>query len=328
MNAVSTPDTSTRTQILTEYLQYVKLQNRPFAERKSTLLTYFCYLDEAGTDFLRLSISQAQDFQRHLAMKIGESGAPYYATATVISMMGRITSFYDYLKMKKLIPYNPFTEIARLRGEKSLPRDILSAEELAGVLAVLKDFMAGKTSADQRRRYKAHVIAELMYSTGARIHEIARLTVDDVDFGRGVVLLRDQKTGVERYGILNEYASKVLKLYVEQMREYALTGRSDRRLLFGSFLDIRRLVNEMMSEACREKGFKHRFTSHGFRHCMGSHLLKNGCDIRYIQEMLGHESIGTTQIYTRVVKEDLRGVIDEYHPRSLARKSGPVEARD
>ncbi len=116
----------------------------------------------------------------------------------------------------------------------------------------------------------------------------------------------------------------MLKIYVEEMREYALTGRSDRKFLFGSFLDIRRLINEMMSQACREKGLS-RFTSHGFRHCMGSHLLKNVCDIRYIQEMLGHESIGTTQIYTRVVKEDLRGVIDEYHPRSLARKPGPDE---
>jgi len=111
---------------------------------------------------------------------------------------------------------------------------------------------------------------------------------------------------------------------VEEVRDYVLTGRSDWELLFGSSLDIRRLINEMMTEVCREKGLG-RFTSHGFRHCMGSHLLKNGCDIRYIQEMLGHESIGTTQVYTRVVKEDLRGVIDAYHPRSMARRAGPVE---
>jgi len=306
----------TRKRILTEYLEYMKFQNRPIAERKSTLLLYFRYLDEQDIDFLRPTVPQAQDFQRHLAMLPGRQGVPYYATATVIAMMGRITSFYGYLKMKKLVPYNPFTEIARFRGEKSLPREILSAEELGGVLLLLKRFMKGRGSAGQRRLYKAHVIAELMYSTGARIHEIARLTVAEVNFGRGVVLLCDAKTGVQRYGILNEYAGRVLRLYVEETREYVLTGRSDRRLLFGSFLDMRRLINEVMSEACGQKGFK-RFTSHAFRHCMASHLLKNGCDIRYIQEMLGHESIGSTQIYTRVVKEDLRGVIDEYHPRKL-----------
>jgi len=316
----------TRKRILTEYLEYMKFQNRPIAERKSTLLLYFRYLDEQDIDFLRPTVPQAQDFQRHLAMLPGRQGVPYYATATVIAMMGRITSFYGYLKMKKLVPYNPFTEIARFRGEKSLPRDILTAEELAGALTALRDFMAGTTSAKQRRLYKAHVIVELMYSTGARIHEIARLTADEVDFSRGVVLISDAKTGVKRYGILNEYASKVLRFYVEEMREYALTRRSDRRLLFGSFLDMRRLVNQMMTAACREKGLA-RFTSHAFRHCMASHLLKNGCDIRYIQEMLGHESIGSTQIYTRVVKEDLRGVIDEYHPRTLRLRSAATEDR-
>ena len=76
----------------------------------------------------------------------------------------------------------------------------------------------------------------------------------------------------------------------------------------------------MMSQASEEKGFK-RFTSHGFRHSMATHLLKNGCDIRYIQEFLGHESISTTQIYARVVKEDLRSVIDDYHPRRFVKTS-------
>lgn len=308
----------TRKAILTEYLAYVSAQNRPIEERKSTLAIYCRYLDDEAIDFLRITIPEAQSFQRTLAMKTHDDGTPYYASATVIAMIGRVTAFYAYLKMKKWIPYNPFKEITRLRGEKSLPRNILTAEEMAGVLATLRSFMAGASSADKRMRYKAHVIAELMYSTGARIHEIASLRVEDVDFSRGVVRITDRKTGTERQGIVNEYALKILRLYVDEMRGYALTKRSDRELLFGAQNNVLRWINCQMTKACHEKGLP-KFTSHGFRHAYASHLLKNGCDIRYIQELLGHESIGSTQVYTRVVKEDLRGVIDAYHPRSLSR---------
>ena len=316
--------TNKRTQPLDDYLNHLKQEKRPTTVVRSHLKTYFTSLDEMGIDYARVTIPEAQAFQGGLTMKKGADGAPHYASRTVIAIMNTVTMFYEYLKSRKLIYANPFKGIDRLREEKRLPRDILSEEDMRKALAAFRNFMKGKTLTEKRRLYRAHVVCELMYSTGARIHEVEQLRVSDIDFVRGTVKLSDTKTNVERYGILNEYASRILRMYVEKTRDYALTGRSNSEFLFGAFATLRKYINAMLKKALVQSGTNTTkdkknvaFTSHCFRHSMASHLLKNGCDIRYIQEILGHRSIQSTQVYTRVVKEDLRGVIDAFHPRSL-----------
>ncbi len=320
-----------RDNILQEYIQHLKQEKRPTHVIQSHLKTYFTYLDEMGIDFLRTTITEAQNFQGSLTMKKGKDASPHYASITVLSMLNGITSFYDYLKTRKLMHANPFKEIDRIREEKRLPRDILSEDDMKKTLTVFKNFIKGETLTEKRQLYKAHVISELMYSTGARIHEIECLTINDIDFIRGVVILRDSKTSVERYGILNEYTSLVLRIYVEKTRPLVLTERSNNDYLFGAPRTLRKYINKMMKIALAESVNDKRkskkdihFTSHCFRHSMASHLLKNKCDIRFIQEILGHRSIQSTQVYTRVVKEDLRGIIDSYHPRSFQKNKSEI----
>lgn len=312
--------------ILTEYLRELHLQNRPTQKVKSNLKIFLKYAENSGIDFLRLKIRDAQDFQMYLSTAVNEDGSTcaersrsiHYSRGSVLAIIGSTTSFYDYLRKKKVIISNPFLEITRIKRTKPLPKNILNEENMDKFLRHLKEFRKGKDLIERRNLYKAHVVSELMYSTGARINEIMKLRSSDVDFIRGVVRITDSKTGVIRDAILNEYAGKVLLLYVTKMREYVLFGKNnaDMSLLFGNRANLKTWLNGILN---RESGKLKlgKFTSHYFRHAVGYHLLRGGCDIRYIQEILGHKEMHTTQVYTKVDKEDLKNVIDEFHPRTL-----------
>ncbi len=288
--------------ILTEYLAELKSQGINTTTHKSCMKTFLNHAISAGIDIMRLSITEAQGFQLYLATKTNEDGQIALSKITVVTIIDRVRRFYDYLKRRRLIHANPFNEIQKIKIVKSLPRNILSEENMDRFLRHLKEFWKGDNLFERRRLYRAHVISELMYSTGARINEVMKLKVSDIDFTRNTVVVRDDKTGKSRECILNEYASKVLKIYIDDMRRHIFTRNIKRSgdPLFGAGPSLVISLNGVLN---KERG----------------HLLKAGCDIRYIKEILGHEDLGTTQIYTKVDKIDLRDVIDKYHPRMLKR---------
>jgi site-specific recombinase XerD len=117
---------------------------------------------------------------------------------------------------------------------------------------------------------------------------------------------------------LNEYAREILRLYVNELRGLLFNSLSNRELLFGAGEDsLGKMVNRELRKTCRALKLRI-ITSHGFRHSLGVHLLRSGCDIRHIQEILGHQRLKNTEIYTRVDKEDLKSVLDACHPRRFA----------
>ena len=279
------------------------------------------YIEDVDLDYAYVTLQDAQNYQEYLTT-LGRNGRPsgklFYCTVTVITAIGRLTSFYTYLTKRNISIYNPFHGIVKLRREKTLPKNILNEENMGTLLSRLKNFMNGKDLNEKRQLYKAHVIAELMYSTGARINEVMSLRASDIDFNCGTVKLKDSKTGKTRSGILNSFALHVLRLYLDEMREDVLflKNGADISLLFGSGSHLIIWINEIVNRESVKLTLGH-FASHNFRHAFGAHLLKNGCDIRYIQELLGHVRLGTTQVYTKVVKDDLRAVLDNFHPRKF-----------
>ncbi|OHD63880.1 MAG: hypothetical protein A2176_09915 [Spirochaetes bacterium RBG_13_51_14] len=328
-------------QLVNEYLRDLSLQGRPFMKVKSNLKILLAYLEGANIDFLRVKIRDAQDFQMYLTTAVHEEGntcaersgvlslpkgrSIRYSKGSILTIIGSVTAFYDYLRKKKLVPANPFLEIIRIKQGKNLPKNILAEEKMDEFLRHLKEFWKGKDLIRRRSVYKAHVIAELMYSTGMRINEVMKLVPSDIDFLRGTVRITDTKSGQVREGILNEYAGKVLRIYIERTREYILFGKNDAdmELLFGAKAHVKTWLNILLNQESHKLGLG-RFTSHHFRHAVGYHLLKNGCDIRYIQEILGHRELSSTQVYTKVDKEDLKNVIDAYHPRRLNHPASPT----
>jgi integrase/recombinase XerD len=305
---------------INDYFEMMKLKG-VYSTRKYSFTIFFNYLHENNINFLSLTINEAQEYQSYLMSLTAQNGQAYYTKETVATMINRVKSFYTYLTKRKAILSNPFNEIKRIKLSYNLPKKILNEDDLNKLLEHMKNFHKASDIKERRRLYKVHVISELMYATGMRMHEVINLSEKDIDLDTGMVKIKDTKTKTERSGILNEYACKVLRLYVEKMRDCTISGNASyKNMLFGSRQCIFTMVNNTLKDVCKKLELK-KITSHSFRHCLGFHLLKSGCDIRYIQAVLGHRSLKTTQIYTRVDKKDLKNVLDKYHPRTF-KKAG------
>lgn len=279
------------------------------------------FAEEAGVEPVTFKVHDALEFQKSLIDTLTGKGTPYTAN-TILGYLFCASNFFEYLKREQLIPVNPFKQIHKVRQEVKLPGDILKEGEINHLLQALARFDQEKGLKNRITRYKMHVLAELLYSTGLRISEAAAVTLDDVDLYRGTIEVKEGKGGYIRTVFLAEQTRELLRLYIQHMRDLVLTEHHEQsNTLFGTGFDnLGRHLNRYLKKVCTSLGLTV-ITSHSFRHCLGFHLLRAGCDIRYIQALLGHERLKTTEIYTKVDKKDLRGVLDKCHPRQFNRRS-------
>lgn len=269
-----------------------------------------------------IRIKEALEFQGFVIDKGGENNQKL-APGSVNGYMGYISNFYEYLKTNNLVFDNPFSMIKRLRGNITIPKNILSEKNLRKLLNYYRNWNHETHLSRRVSRYRMHVISELMFSTGLRIREVSNLVVDDIDLFNGLVNVREGKGGFNRKAILNDYAKNVLHIYINSMRELTFSkfNRANGNILFGMKYDaLVHYVNDSLLKTTQYLGID-RISSHCFRHALGYHLLKAGCDIRHIQEILGHKALTSTEVYTKVDKEDLRKVMEKYHPRQMRRSS-------
>lgn len=308
--------TTEQRRILAEFLATVSACGQDERNYYHFLPLFFSYINMYNIDFKRLRVPEAQDFQMYLIALSTPEGKRRFAKSTIARLISHASSFYEYLKERHEVMFNPFPEIIRLKQPKVLPRQIPSEEETGAFLAHLREFGKGKGLIEKRMRYRAHVVAEVLYATGARINEIMRAAPEDVDLQRNCIRITDGKSKRVRECFLNEYAAAVLRLYLEEMREVVIfTERGgDTTKLFGADKALGVSMSKVLHRESSVGAFP-AFTCHKFRHAVATHLLRAGCDIRYIKEILGHRYISSTQIYTAVDKSDLQRVIDEYHPR-------------
>ena len=308
-------------ELLTDFIEYERLRGfKSIRKIRYLLKVFFEYLECGGIDLYRLKHRDAQNYQTYLTTLTNEDGSIHYAITTITDMISVTRNLYNYLKFKHLVYSNPFTSIRLLKKENKLPRNIPKEADLNKFLKTLKEFWKYSTLNKQKRYYKIHVIAELMYSSGIRIDEVSKLKVTDIDFDRNVVIVRNGKGGKDRIGYLNEYEANILKIFINEMGE-SLTRDERIDSLFG-FKDVKALesfLNKNLTKIGELTGIG-RFTSHNFRHCLGFHLLRRGSDMRYIQLILGHDDLKSTAVYTKVDKKDLKNELDKYHPRRFGNK--------
>lgn len=178
-------------------------------------------------------------------------------------------------------------EIRRPKKDKKLPV-VLSQEEVSGLLSSVSNL-------------KHKVILMLVYSAGLRVSEVVKLKIEDIDFQRKLIHVKGAKGRKDRYTILSDTGSEAIQEY---MREYGqskwLLPSQDRERHITT-----RTVEKIFSDACEKANIKKSATAHSLRHSFATHLLENGVDLRYIQELLGHKSSKTTEIYTHVATKDL-----------------------
>ena len=277
------------------------------------------YLEEKELGLTEVGLKEAQAFQGWL-IEQGKGGGERYADGSIGHFIKAVTNLYNYLKTKGMMLENPFSYIKKLSVEKKIPRNIPKEKEMNLFLEKLACFDEEKSINKLRLRYRTHVVAELQYSTAMRIEEVSKLKEEDIELDKGIVHVMEGKGGVSRVVFLNAYAKEILKIYLGELRALLFIPCNHRELFFG--VGSSRLTNgtnEVLKEVAGLMGLPP-MSSHVFRHAVGYHFLRAGCDIRHIQEILGHKRIRSTEIYTKVEKEELKAALDRYHPRKLSRR--------
>jgi site-specific recombinase XerD len=230
---------------------------------------------------------------------------------TINNKLNRLRVFYRFLNRRHLAVDNPFALVGGLKTGKTVPKNVLSVADMGKLL----DNFAVKRPGDVMLK----VLVELLYGSALRISEAEALVLSDVDFAGGFIQVTNFKENGKKWRCpATEASLKTLKVYCGKVRSLLLNteelkaGRLFPRERGKTTLRCR--LNGKLSCECRRLGLK-RITSHGFRHSAATHLLRSGAGIREVQALLGHERITSTQHYTRVVKEDLKRVVETCHPR-------------
>jgi integrase/recombinase XerD len=275
---------------------------------------YAAYLADRGIDdAVRVETATVSAFVAHVSGSTHDDGKPYRATSVVRTLSG-VRSFHRFLLREGDAASDPTEGVVRPRLPRSLPRP-LSIDDVERLLA------APKPTDPKGLRDRA--VLETMYGAGLRVSELVGLDVDDVDLEDGSVRVLG-KGGKERDVPLGRYAREAIEAYLSRARPAAATARTRSAL----FLNVRggRLSRQACWNAIREHarvaGIDKRVTPHSLRHSFATHLLDGGADVRVVQELLGHASIATTQVYTLVTREHLREVYFTAHPRARRSPNG------
>ena len=229
--------------------------------------------------------------------------------STIARKLAAVRSFYDFCVRKKRLAENPAKLLATPRQEKRLPA-FLSEEEMAAFLDV-----PGESRDPLVVRDKA--ILELLYATGIRVSELTGLTLEDLSFAERLVRVRG-KGKKERLVPFGRKAEESLHTYLG-LRPLIAQGKKETEALFLNYRGERltpRSVQRLVLKYLRRTAIGRRISPHALRHSFASHLLGRGADLRAIQELLGHESLATTQKYTHLDIKQLLAVYKKSHPRS------------
>jgi integrase/recombinase XerD len=218
-----------------------------------------------------------------------------------------IKSFYKYCLIEHISKNDPTTLLDAPKLKKSLP-DTLSFEEIENIIAQID------LSKPEGGRNKA--MLELLYSCGLRVSELVNLKISQLYFDVGFIRALG-KGDKERLIPIGRSAIKYVNIYLKNIRIHITVKPGNEDIAFlnrrGSKL-TRVMVFLIIKELAKKAGIKKTISPHTFRHSFATHLVEGGADLRAVQEMLGHESITTTQIYTHLDREFLRKTLEEFHP--------------
>lgn len=237
---------------------------------------------------------------------IHKIGLSDYSQARIVS---GIRAFYKYLQMEDAIYDNPAELLESPKLRRKLP-DVLTVEEI--------DSLLGSIDHSKAEGIRNRAILETLYGCGLRVSELVNLKISnlffDVDFIKVV-----GKGNKERLIPIGDHAKKQIQLYRDHVRAYLVIKRGQEDFLFlnrrGNKIS-RVMIFLIIKELAEKINLKKTISPHTFRHSFATHLIEGGADLRAVQEMLGHSSITTTEIYTHLDRDYLRSTILQYHPRS------------
>ncbi len=300
------------------YLQHLRVE-RGLADNtvqsyQRDLRRYLGFLHSRGrqrlTDVTALDVAEFRG-----ALRAGDDEHPPLAAGSVGRAVVAVRGLHAFAVKEGMTAQDPAREVAPPAADRRLPKAI----DVAEVERILD--AAGSTEDPDPRVLRDRALLEFLYGTGARISEAAGLDVDDLDhLSQDPAVLLTGKGGKQRYVPVGRYAVMALDAYLVRGRP-ALAGKAGRKASPAVFLNARggRLTRQgawgILREAAARAG-KADVSPHTLRHSFATHLLDGGADIRVVQELLGHASVTTTQVYTLVTVDKLREVYAESHPRA------------
>ncbi len=243
---------------------------------------------------------------KELIVEINKEGISSRSQSRIIS---GIKAFYKYLILEDYIKVNPTELIESPKIGMKLP-DTLSVSEIDDLISAID------LSHPQGERNRA--ILEVLYSCGLRVSELTNLKLSNIRFKEGYVKVVG-KGDKERFAPIGSSAIKYLNIYLNEIRNHQNIKKGSEDIVFlnrrGNKL-TRVMIFTIIKQLAEKIGLKKKISPHTFRHSFATHLIEGGADLRAIQEMLGHESITTTEIYTHLDREFLRDAIMTFHPRA------------
>lgn len=267
------------------------------------------WLVRRGLDLVDVKAKDLDAYQSFLYAYRRKSDDKPYSAAYQGTRLVVLKHLYRFLYRRGYLLHDPAADIELPRLEKRLPRVILTFQEVRRILEA--------PDAKTPRGLRDRAMLETLYGTGIRVSELCNLTPYDVDTEERVLRVVQGKGRKDRNVPLTRAAAEAIEAYLVKGRA-KLAGRGRTRTLFiqdkGGTMD-RATASRIVSGWAEAAGVKKHVTPHTFRHTVATHLLKGRADIRHIQSLLGHASLGTTQRYTRVEVSDLKQVIERAHPR-------------
>ncbi len=296
--------------VFNKYINYLEVERNasPYTVRNYTtdLLGFFQFVKDKGIDSLKeVDRYVLRDYLSHLM----EQGL---VKASIARKLSAIRSFYRYLLREEIIPTSPVATTSSPKLDKRLP-EFLSIDEMTRLLE------APDLSTPQGQRDRAWL--ELLYAAGLRVSELVSLNLEQVNLDAREIRVWG-KGSKERMVLMGEPAASALTAYLTQGRP-ELSGEKRTNALFlnryGGRLTERSVQIEL-EEIAKKAGIGKRVHPHVLRHTFATHLLDGGADLRVVQELLGHASLSSTQIYTHVSKSQAKKVYLSAHP--MAQENG------
>ncbi len=297
------PEAETVAEWIERFVGYLQHERRLSAHSvvgyRRDLAHFEQFLQASAAHFLQLNPHQLRDF---VAMR-HRKGA---ASKSIQRSLSAIRTFYNYLLREQLLEFNPATGISAPKGGRKLP-STLDVDQMAGLLS------GGDT--DDPLSIRDHAMFELIYSSGLRLSELSNADCGSIHWDEQQISVVG-KGNKERIVPVGSKALVALRQWLALRGELALDGEE---ALFVGQRGRRiapRTIQQRLSRLALEKGISQRVYPHLLRHSFASHLLESSGDLRAVQEMLGHENISTTQIYTHLDFQHLAEVYDRAHPRA------------
>lgn len=294
--------------LLTDFLAYLEFEAR---SSKNTLIAYRSDLLQFGQHLAQIGREPlAVDQQVVIEYLEGLAAAGEIAATTLHRKLSSLRSFYLFLRREDRVKLDPTADVRAPSQVKKLPW-VLSRSEVTNFLSQV----GGEDPISLRDR----ALLETMYASGLRVSEVTTLEVSDIDFEENVLRAKG-KGNKERIVPFGTAAARALSRYMADGRPQLIKSRPQ-RYVFVNFRGgqlTRQGLYKIVHKYAELAGYENRMSPHTLRHSFATHLLNGGCDLRSVQEMLGHADVSTTQAYTHLTTEHLKDIYFEAHPRALA----------